>query len=319
METALGILGVIVILAGILPLLAWGTGRILRKIWMHFAKRAQRGNQTIITEYTAPAGVRPAELAYLYDRTFGEEELLATVFDLEQRKKIALHPVDDATNFSITLQAEVQDSNVAAYESDIMLAIQQLGSSADWHALRQSHVLTDSYFELSLEKSLQTKGLFAPKGMSEVTHRILLAAAVVMSFAVLFFPVLPFDTPKIADLFSAKPSESSLILADNGYVKLDRQITYFFVSVLCAITAAILYCSLRISRLVYARAMNMERGTKKLQKLWPAIEGYRIFIEQVELNQVTFSNQTDKIHAQHQALPYAVALNLTTDWQDRFK
>ena len=56
--------------------------------------------QTIIAHYEPPQGVHPAEMAFLYDQTFGKEEYLATLFDLERRGYITIAPLPTATILS---------------------------------------------------------------------------------------------------------------------------------------------------------------------------------------------------------------------------
>lgn len=300
---------------------------------MRAGHKIQRGRQTIIAQYEAPTGLTPAEVAYLYDCTFGEEELLATLFDLESRGKLKLTPVKgEGKNFHIQALCKGNDPDLAAYESDIVISCITSPTESTWSTLRTDTVLWDNSFEATLESVLQDKGLLDLDRDKERKARwTLLGIALVLSFVVLWLPVRPFNAPRISDAFwlgSQPPAvedlsgEHSIVLSsrstDDPFAQLDAQVALFFIGMLCLVQAALLYWSLRVTRSVYLRALNMERGTKALRTLWPELDGYRLFLQQVELGRIRFANESDHQQALNQALPYAVALNLTTRWQDRF-
>lgn len=337
MTAIFGVLLLGVILALLLPPLCWVAGRIVRWFWMRAGRKIQKGRQTVVAQYEAPAGLRPAEVAYLYDRTFGEEELLATLFDLERREKVKLSPIEgEKGNFRVTVLCKGTEPDLIDYESDILLSCLHPTTEATWAALRTDTVLWDNPFESALEHSLQKKGLLNAEGDGERTVRWVLAGiAVLLSFVVLCIPVRPFDSPRITDIFSANPQpfvsidkagdaqnrtivSSSTARDLDGFARLDAQVTLFFLCVVCLVQAALLYWSLRVSRGLYLRALNMEHGTKALRTLWPELDGYRLFLRQVELDRIHFANESDHQLVLDSALPYAVALNLTTRWQDRF-
>lgn len=337
MTAIFGVLVLGVVLALLLPPLCWVVGRIVCWFWMRAGRKIQKGRQTVIAQYEAPKALSPAEVAYLYDRTFGEEELLATLFDLEQRGKLELLPVPgEAGNFRVAVLCKGTEPDLTDYESDIILGCLHPTTEPTWTALRTDTVLWDNSFETALEHSLQARGLLNADGDGERAVQWLLAGiALILSFIVLCVPVRPFDAPRITDIFSVKPQpfvsidESgnaqnrtivSSSTAENldGFARLDAQVTLFFLCVVCLVQAALLYWSLRLSRGLYLRALNMEHGTKALRMLWPELDGYRLFLQEVELDRIHFSNESDHQIALNTALPYAVALNLTTHWQDRF-
>lgn len=71
----------------------------------------------------------------------------------------------------------------------------------------------------------------------------------------------------------------------------------------------------------YARKSARTSGdvTPLLAKVWPQIEGFCEFVKVVELDRIKFTNQDTQGEYQHALLPYAIALNLPTHWQNRFK
>jgi hypothetical protein len=58
--------------------------------------------------------------------------------------------------------------------------------------------------------------------------------------------------------------------------------------------------------------------TKKFKQIWPEIEGYRDYIRQVEVDELKFESEELKTSSKNKALPYAIALELNTEWQKRF-
>lgn len=70
---------------------------------------------------------------------------------------------------------------------------------------------------------------------------------------------------------------------------------------------------------VYTKVAGMKWvGTKQLRKLWPKIEGYRVFIKVAELDRVHYEAEDIRAKIRAQYLPYAVVLGMDTGWQKRF-
>lgn len=303
-------------------------------------RKIQQGHQTVVAQYEVPARLSPAEIAYLYDRTFGQEELLATLLDLELRGKVRLSPIKgEKRNFRIDVLCKGNEPDLASHESDILLTAKHLNPEPTWDVLRTSNILFDNSFEKTLELSLENIGLLAPKQNQKFVHRILMTTALLLSFSLLFIPVRPFNAPTITDIILLKPAAVQTEQAppdvlhkdffqqrvigtgsdsSDEFVQLDRQIGIVFIAMICFVLAFILYRLLRLSYAVFLRATNMEGGTKALGLLWPELEGYRIFLKQVELDRIRFENASDRQLVLNKTAPYAVALNLTTRWQDRF-
>src|SRR5262245_39223895 len=90
MESGFYILIFVSVATAFAPLIAWVVGRLQRRLWIKHSRKILGWNDTIVAQYQKPANLKPAEIAYLYDQSFGEEELLATLFDLEKRGKVKL-------------------------------------------------------------------------------------------------------------------------------------------------------------------------------------------------------------------------------------
>ncbi len=76
------VVSILLMLLGLLTLPALIVAAIARRQAEHIRnKRAS----TIVAQYDPPRGLAPAEVGLLYDMRCGQNEIMATLFDLEQR------------------------------------------------------------------------------------------------------------------------------------------------------------------------------------------------------------------------------------------
>ena len=312
MNTALGDFAASLILPVVALPIGWLLGVLVRRIRTASWQRYWRTQMTVYAEYEAPDGLRPAEIAFLYDRSFGEPELLATIFDLELRNKVTLNPVksENGPDFTIRLHTKpLHDSSLSDFEQEVLLSIKALGSAPRWSELKADAAIWDSGIERNLEFSLRQQGYFWHVSPARRMKWWLIAIGAICALITIVLPMM------IGDNWVNRPLPS----LDNPHEVLGRELSFFIASmfwlgatILYALTAWGVYAA-------YHRGLDLEAGTKRLQLIWPHLEGFRVYLQVVEQDRLHFANKTLKEQAREKALPYAVALNLSTSWQARFR
>ena len=60
-------------------------------------------------------------------------------------------------------------------------------------------------------------------------------------------------------------------------------------------------------------------NTSDVRKVWPELEGYRLFLKQVEIDNAEFATKTNDIEAAVDAsLPYTIVFSFNSNWQNVF-
>lgn len=284
----------------------WILGRIRRLLWIKAARHRNQKDALVVAQYDPPNNLSAAEIAYLYDRTFGEQELLASLFSLEQRGKLRLEKVKstDTANFTVASRSKGTEKDLSSFDQELILLINII-EKKDWLSIKRDSSIWENGFEIYLERDLQAKGLIL---LPDDLHRqkvITLFVGVFLAFCGTF-----------GSFWIA--GESLGIGSQDQFEVLGGQIHTFVLLVLMAIETALLYAALRFATAMFCRGSNTVQGTALLSKLWPEIEGYRQYVKQVELDNVVFENENSQQTAMQTVLPYAIALNLTTSWEARF-
>lgn len=286
----------IVGLYGLVALVAWSLGLVVRSANTRH-RRAQRSNkQTIIAAYTPPPDVSPAELAYLYDQAVGSPEYLATVFDLENRQYLQLRSEGRGRFVAVATKQPI--TNLQAFEAYVY-ADAQLHSfdSKSYDSWIERY--WGSQFEYLLQKQLENRGLLLAS--RRVSRSWNITRVVVVAFAALW------------GFFCVKFGASI-----DTFEELDTFLGSIMTVTVVVVVACALLPFLRFAFLVYERASRIAHSTSQLDALWPAIEGYKTYVEVVDLDEIQFANEHEKEKAQNEVAAYAVALNLTTLWERRF-
>ena len=162
---------VFVVMAGIALLM----GRISRRFLTSRTRRHYlRNMRTVVAEYEPPFDLRPAEIAYLYDTTMGEEEVLATIFDLERRGYVMLTPVKEKDDFLIHLTDDHEHTKLHGVDSHVLAMIGSKGRR--WRALQKDaeRLLADGTFGRVIEQSLTAIGLLRAHGTKSQQSLLLL-------------------------------------------------------------------------------------------------------------------------------------------------
>lgn len=305
MELAVVGFGAIIMMSIVVPPLAWCFGVARRWSWRYESRQILSRHNTIVAEYDPPHHLSPAQIAYLYDQTFGAEEILATLFDLEQRGYLKLHGTQSAKDFVVTVQRS-DGKHLESYEHELLLHIKHMRGVTRWNNILHELENFTSAFEAQLAESLRAKGLLLIHEDIAIRHKALWVAAGMCNALIIFLPVYG-----IGQQFQSNDL--------GAFAALDRSISILPLLLLWFISTVITGFSIRYALELHMRALRMKQGTGLLRFMWPQIEGYRLFLLQVELNQIQFENQTMRAVVRNHTLPYAIALNLSTRWHDRFR
>lgn len=244
-------------------------------------------SHVIVAEYEPPLNLSPAEIGYLYDTKVQRREMLATIIDLEQRGFLALHKNNQ--------QASVRphpkgDGKLKDYEQLLISALQQR-SHIDT-TLFASHSLQFGYL---VRQHLIRKGYLRGNVLGHYIRLMIrtnLMAALLCPGLFMFVGLLNADTPSATNVLS----------------------TLFGIPVF-AIFLSPFYSPISILFVaIYARIVGQSwLKTSKLKKSWREIEGYRLYVRMVELDNLRFESKNKRAAIKNKVLPYAIALGFKLD------
>lgn len=273
----------------------------------------QKRENTVIAQYEPPHGLSPAEIGLLYDMRCDTKEIRATLFSLQERKIIAMDSMSTVSVINANAFAKLEEYEkiaVRMFDKDAAL----LEPAKTQPVSLASNPRTQTFdipipaanaryqFTAAVQKSLAAKGYKTKNYTITFITRVLLASA----------------------LFSLWPMASAAIpLESNGVTYPAWSIQSFGSSIVFTIVIGIFVFPLYLlfgylfMRLYVKIAGRAWLNTKQTRQLWPELEGYRLFLKQVELDNIQFeSEHGNPVTA---ALPYAIVFNLETKWQQRFK
>lgn len=239
--------------------------------------------KTVVAEYQPPAELTPAEIGFLYDAKLALPEVYATVIYLEQLGLIEL----SSEQGKYRIQTVNPDATgLREFETYILWFLDQhSGEVITKRMLRHVRWKAD----LIIKRQLQAFGYLA--STAEQTRRSLIRIGIILG---LLFGLT---------IIAVHPHSS------NGFIAL----LFIFVigTPLYFIAAVFLY--IRVQKI----SGEPWLGTPKLKEIWSDIEGYRQFIELVELDNLQFDSESTKGTIQNKTLPYAIALGFQTGWQEK--
>ena len=276
----------------------WFLGSITKQSVIRQRRRQLSGESPLIAEYSVPPGLRPAEIAYLFDQSIGTPEYIATIFDLESRGFLQLST--GSKPFTIMAKATKQSpKKLLDFETEVYYTALS-NETNPGHYGTWTERLWGNQFEFLLERELQNKGLLQP--VSTGTWSLSWLNVGIASTLIVWIVLLASYGDGIG-----------------SFNELDSFITNILqVSTVIGLVAIALPF-IHFGYTTYKKARRLATMTNDLEALWPRIEGYRQYVEAVELERIRFANKNEEEFAMHEALPYAIAFNLDTGWQERFK
>lgn len=240
--------------------------------------------QTILTEYEPPTDMTPAEMGYLFDSRMTSSEVIATLLDLEQREYLTLNK-NNISGTEIIKAVRQNYDNLSLHEVFILNNIQ---GKTD---LSLFMLKNNRKFKTEVMKSLMSKG-YIRKQEEFINYY---ARRVIIAYLLLIVPLFAWMAT----------SGMNGVIAFIG-------LSIFLFPVFLGIALVVAY--------IYDKIVGQQgQWTNKLKKVWSSIEGYRIFVQKVELDRIHFESDKMRILTKNKALPYAVALGMNTKWKERLE
>lgn len=271
---------------------------------------------TVIAQYEPPHSLSPAEVGLLYDMRCRQTELMATLFDLEQRGIVRL--VDSRT---VEIIDQTTYDDLAEYEK-IAIRIARGETGALDTPRTFPFNLTDSndtvyQFNLPLP---QRRSL---RAFSHAVQQSLVARGIPMqSFTKVFFIRVIIVTILIGLLpllIAAMPVEI------NGVTYGARSGEAFanalgMVFVMGFLFTPLYFASAMLFTWLWTKiAGRYWINTRAARALWPELEGYRLYLKQVDLDNIQFESTDRGGTPVTKTLPYAMVFGLDTRWEARLR
>lgn len=258
--------------------------KLITTVIAHGKQKADRlrllQQKTVIAEYDPPANLTPAEIGFLFDAKLSIAEVFATIVNLQQR---SLATIGENEGKLMVYEVKIGQSSTA-FEGYILGRLDNhKGKTINKRFLENIRRSGDQV----MKQQLQEKGYLLP--IKEQIKRSFLRLSFIMAMLIILFPVLAFRPNTLEEITN---TVFFLIVFWPGY---------FIVSIF-------LYST-------YQKiAGEPWLGTGKLKQIWTDIEGYRGFIQMVELDNLQFESETTKGIIKDKTLPYAIALGFNTGW-----
>lgn len=298
--------GVIVVFAiSILILPAFIIAGFTRRKAEQF-KKAREG--TVIARYDPPHDLSPAEVGYLYDLHCGEKELRATLFDLEQRGIIHIAQEDSIQVINNSAVESLADHEKIAIQllTTNKLAYKPTITTQNGEQVIQLSLPPMFYnFQNSVRTKLKNKGY----PIKNPALRMILSALVI-AFLLGLWPLLGWLYGG-GEYNGVRQEAWSFGAFGSGFA------TMLVVGLL--FWPFYLFAGFMLIKLWSRIAGQHWMSSKAVRQIWYELEGYRLFLKQVEIDNIQFDSINQNDRSINKALPYAIALNLDTKWQHYFK
>jgi len=252
-------------------------------------------------------------MGLLYDMHAGKNEYIATLFHLEQRHIISIksEKLVEITNqeaYKKLPEYEKIAIRIANGETNgldaprfipVTITIEETVQTINF-PMPQSKSL--SAFSNSVQASLKDKGIKMKNFKSEFALRV-----VIITFLVSLLPMLGAATPITYNGVEYGGWSLPAITASLSWV-LFFDIILFPVYVGASILLVFIWTKI---------AGRYWLNSKQARAFWPEIEGYRLYLKQVDLDNIQFESTTAHINPVTNTLPYAMVFGFDTKWQTR--
>lgn len=270
---------------------------------------------TVITQYNPPHDLSPAEVGFLYDMRCGKNEILATLFDLSQREIVNIlssrkvEVIDEAAYKDLL---EYEKIAIRIYNGDTkdleaprtVPFTYSIDGTENTINLRVPSKKSTMSFTKAVQISLNNKGIKTRNYSASLLLRVFY-----ISIVVGFLPILlagnggRYNGAQY-EAWSAESFVTAFFLVLALWLVLFP--VYIFVSWLFVFIWTII-------------AGRYWLNTKTARKIWPELEGYRLFLTQVDADRIKFESTDIANEYITKTLPYAIVFNLDTKWRARIK
>jgi hypothetical protein len=267
---------------------------------VRLVQRATFRRGTVIAEYEAPHLLSAAELGYLVDKDFGENELLATAIALVGKGFIDIRKHEPNNPLLITLDikdSEFKKMNEAEIAVFSTIRNQKFKTIA-WKDITNVFSTTlgaRAGFEHDVKGALIHKGYLdakSPFAISRLSKHLVYAAIIVFAALLTW-----------AYFFASEAGISQ------DFRQFEREISIFTLLFIGAVCWLPLAYYLELAYLIYYYAANQPINiTDKFRTHWHDVAGFQLFIRTVE-----FSRLDADTNPHDPAMPYAIALGFNPD------
>jgi hypothetical protein len=257
-------------------------------------------NKTVIAEYQSPKLLTPPEIGFLIDHRFGDNELLATILELNNKKFIKI------TKLKNDLAVSLTDKKGAHHLASPEIAIIGWLKANKQTEVKFNSLLTktsgfaglNSSFRSEVKSDLKQKGYLYGNSNSLFFDRQSRAGKLAFSFSLLTSVFMCF----VAYALLTSPFETDLARQSVGNI--DSMLTILTIAVCFVPLILLLNLYFRTLAIIYSIPAGYPRDyTDSLVKIWDDVAGFKLFISTVE-----FSRLDAGVKITDPALPYAVAL-----------
>lgn len=280
-------------------------------------KVLQQRAGTVIAQYDPPLSLSPAEIGFLYDMRCDLKEIRATLFHLERRKLIN---IDE--HGAVALTATISFETLEPYEQIAIHMHNQESLAQGTPRFFEFYTIDDtgkrkqyswqlppkrsrSAFTAAVQTSLAKKGVKTRKYWAGFWSRTILLSLLICLWPLVAMIVFALVSGSVFGVWS--PLDFGIV----GMLTIFSGFLFFPAYVLLSAILVSLW-----TKITGRSWMN----TKQVRQLWPDLEGYRLFLKTVELDNIQFEATAPEIsHAATEALPYLMVFNLDTKWQQSLK
>jgi hypothetical protein len=254
------------------------------------AKRRYRNKRlainSVITEFKPPKNISPAELGYLFDSHLKHPEIIATILDLKQRGLLTK---------GINKKLVRTESGTKAQESLKPHEVVVLNAIDGKKSIKKVAKKSFKKFTPALKSSLVDAGLIEPrKATANYKARRTIKVYFVLS-ALVFLWLIKFGTMSFT------------------------QTVLFFIIISTFLFPALIGLAILIGRTYDNIVGQPSIWTDNLKNIWPKVEGFKNYVEKVELERIKYESETNETLSTNKTMPYAVALGMNTGWKKQFK
>lgn len=273
----------------------------------------QRMN-TVVAQYDAPRGLTPAEAGLLYDMRCDQTEVMATLFHLEQRRIVK---IIDSKNVEVIDQSLY--GSLPEYEKIAIRIARGETSTIDAPRMLPVTFVDDSgvsrQFNLPLpqQKSLQTfsravQQSVVSKGIPMRNYGVgFFKRSLVTALALALWPLLTIALPGMTNGINYEA------WTPMAFASAAMTVVVFGFLFWPAYLGTALFFTWLWTRIAGRHWIN----TRQARAVWPELEGYKLYLNQVEIDNIQFESQEKSGTPVTTALPYAMVFGLETHWQQR--
>jgi hypothetical protein len=266
----------------------------------------------VIAQYQPPHNLSPAEVGYLYDMQCGKNEIVATLFSLEQRKIITINS-DNSVQIidkniydglpeyeKIAIRFAGTDSELKDEPTKFPITIISANNTEKTITINLPTKNSLNAFTNAVRQTLKNKNIPTRSFWVTVWIRALIIALIISLLPLLSAGI----SGNMNGEYYGSWSLGSFVFA--GFLTLFFGIILFPVYLAIGLSVVLVWSKL---------AGRYWLANKQTRKIWPEIEGFKKYIELVDIDNIQFESVDKENYRFRDTLPYAIVFGLDTKWQ----